>query len=67
MKNDRDGGKYMTGSRRMQGIIILAPLASFASLRLRENRRLNEEANLSQRRKGAKAPPFKYQRLSTPG
>src|SRR5262245_8852645 len=29
--------------------------ASFASLRLSENRRLNEEANLSQRRKGAKA------------
>src|SRR6266508_247938 len=26
IKNDRDGGKYMTGSRRMQGIIIYAPL-----------------------------------------
>jgi len=28
------------------------PLASFVSLRLSENRRLNEEADLSQRRKG---------------
>jgi len=43
----------MTGSMRMQGIIIFAPFASFAALRLSENRRLNEEANLSQRRKGA--------------
>jgi len=32
------------------------PFASFAPLRLGENRHLNEEANLSQRRKGAKAP-----------
>jgi hypothetical protein len=26
IKNDRDGEKYMTGSKRMQGIIIFAPL-----------------------------------------
>ena len=32
------------------------PFASFASLRLSENCRLTEEASLSQRRKGAKAP-----------
>jgi hypothetical protein len=30
------------------------PFAAFASLRLSENRRLNEEANFSPRRKGAK-------------
>jgi hypothetical protein len=30
------------------------PFATFASLRLGENRRLNEEAHFSQRRKGAK-------------
>jgi hypothetical protein len=32
--------------------------AAFASLRLGENRRLNKEAHLSQRRKGAKAKSF---------
>src|SRR5215831_7041486 len=41
--------------------------AAFASLRLGENRRLNKEANCSQRRKGAKATPSISQRPSTPG
>jgi hypothetical protein len=37
-------------------------LAAFAPLRLGENRRLNKKAHFSQRRKGAKAPPFISQR-----
>jgi hypothetical protein len=38
--------------------------AAFASLRLGENRRLNKEAHLSQRRKDAKGPPFISQKPS---
>jgi hypothetical protein len=34
---------------------LKAPFATFASLRLCENRRLKKEAHFSQRRKGAKA------------
>jgi hypothetical protein len=43
---------------------VFFSLAAFASLRLGENRRPNEEAHFSQRRKGAKAPPFISQRPS---
>src|SRR5262245_12178744 len=43
------------------------PFATFASLRLCENRRLKKEAYFSQRRKGAKAPPFIFRRPSTHG
>jgi hypothetical protein len=41
------------------------PFASFAPLRLCENRRLNKETNLSQSRKDAKAPPLINARLNS--
>jgi hypothetical protein len=53
------------GLRKLNGPIAGAPsLASFAPLRLCENRRPNEEANLAQRRKAAKAGSFISQRQS---
>ena len=39
------------------------PFASFASLRISENRRLSEEANLSQRRKGAAIDRWMFYRV----